>query len=637
MSLRFSPIVSKSPDGILRVVAIGRVSTPGQNIENIQASYEYNDEFLRRIYSGPMNVRYLGERGSGMLVERETIQEAEALIDSGQIDLVIAEDLSRMYRNPRYQYAFVQNAVDMGTRVICVGDALDTADENWEVALGAAALRHGLYIPDTRRRVRRTAIHSFHQGGMVQKVRFGYRKLSVEEAASGQFGPPGLRIAKLPECTPILCEIKDRILAGSPYAAVAEWLEAEGIQPGPYATNGRWTGKLVVETLEDPLLSGLRTFRDTICEPIYRTGKHRSRRNVEPETEHCPSLAHLTREEHQELLAEIARRRERYPCKRGRENHRYNIPRRRSTWPGQAVQCAVCGGLMHVMGPHLKCQNCLPRSSHACWNHVQVPVALVRDRVLEWLVTHVDEFTGLKGQLIDAAWQELERAQRLRIWRDDDLGRQIAPLEEEAKNLARAIAQGGDLEALVNESHRVDALLKELRKKQAIQASKSVDSASFDSRADVENRFPEALTLVARTSFGFADLLRTLFPKVLVQPVQALDTCQVRPRGKLTFRPPGAASKQAMEQDTAEPTEDITIVLDFFKTPEHIENVPPCRSYKAEHPHHSLKRVAAAVGIGPMTVKRAMDYARRMEREGLSEPYRELHEAPEEASRWKPR
>jgi len=38
-----------------------------------------------------------------------------------------------------------------------------------------------------------------------------------------------------------------------------------------------------------------------------------------------------------------------------------------------------------------------------------------------------------------------------------------------------------------------------------------------------------------------------------------------------------------------------------------------------------------------MTGKRALDYARRMEQEGLTAPYRELHERPVAASRWKRR
>ena len=171
------PLVPKDPSVGLNVLVIGRISTVHQDVENIEASYRYVQDYLQKIYGGPMNIRLLGEQASGMLTDRATIREAESLVAGGKIDLVIAEDLARIYRNPRYQYDFVQNAVDTRTRVICIGDNLDTADENWEITMGAASLRHGLHIPDTRRRVRRTATHAFHKGGMVQKVKYGYRKL----------------------------------------------------------------------------------------------------------------------------------------------------------------------------------------------------------------------------------------------------------------------------------------------------------------------------------------------------------------------------------------------------------------------------------------------------------------------------
>ena len=123
----------KDPRGPLRVMAIGRISTDYQNIENIDASYRYVDDYLHRLYQGPLEIRHLGERASGMLVDRASIREAEDLIATGAWDLVIAEDLSRIFRNPRHQYNFVQDAVDSDTRVICIGDNLDTADENWEI------------------------------------------------------------------------------------------------------------------------------------------------------------------------------------------------------------------------------------------------------------------------------------------------------------------------------------------------------------------------------------------------------------------------------------------------------------------------------------------------------------------------
>ncbi len=330
MSITTVPLAAKHPDGIPRVLMIGRISTLGQAETNIDASYEYVQEYLNRLYSGRPNIKRLGERASGMLVDRPTIRKAEELIASGQVDLVLAEDLSRIYRNPRHQYDFVQNAVDAQTRVICPGDNLDTSDDNWEVAMGTATLRHGLHIPDTRRRVRRTAIHSFHGGGMVQKVKFGYRKLTVEQAASGEYGPAGLRLAKLPEHTPIIREMKDRLLRGDSYEEIAGWLTIEDIEPGPYVTSGRWSARLVTNLLADPILAGTRTHGDTICVPIFRTGKHRALPNPEPETKFYPSLAHLTPEEHAEVRAEIERRRVKHPSKT-KDKSPHRVPYRKVT------------------------------------------------------------------------------------------------------------------------------------------------------------------------------------------------------------------------------------------------------------------------------------------------------------------
>ncbi len=60
----------------------------------------------------------------------------------------------------------------------------------WESTALLAAVRHGMFIPDTRRRGRRSADHSFDKGGMVEKVPLCHRKLTKEkEAESGEFDP----------------------------------------------------------------------------------------------------------------------------------------------------------------------------------------------------------------------------------------------------------------------------------------------------------------------------------------------------------------------------------------------------------------------------------------------------------------
>ena len=136
------PLVPRVVGGPLRVLVIGRISTVHQDLESIEASYRYVSRHLGRLYQGPLHLKQLGEQGSGLRSDRPSIVEAEREIATGTWDLVIAEDLSRIYRNPRLIYAFVQDAVQCETRVIGIGDNLDTADENWEVALGAAALEH---------------------------------------------------------------------------------------------------------------------------------------------------------------------------------------------------------------------------------------------------------------------------------------------------------------------------------------------------------------------------------------------------------------------------------------------------------------------------------------------------------------
>ena len=628
------PLVPKNPDRELNVVAIGRISTAHQDVENIEASLRYIQDYLRRIYQGPLKITMLGEQASGMLTDRATIREAEELLAGGSVDLVIAEDLSRIYRNPRYQFAFVQNATDLGTRVICIGDNLDTADANWEITMGAAALRHGLHIPDTRRRVRRTATHSFHRGGMVLKIRFGYRKLTREEAASGQFGPTDLRIAKRAECTPIIREMMQRVLRGEKYVAIAEWLNAEGIEPGPYVQSRHWTARLVVTLMDQPILSGTRTFRDTICRTVFRTGRHKSSKNAEPETEHCPSLAHLAPEEHQELRREIARRRAELMAQTDRKPARQGVPRSRSIWPGQSATCAICGGIIYYAGAHLKCSNALQRPGRGCWNHVQVPAQLTRERVVSWLVEYLDGRPALRQAIVQSVWALVEQGSDGLRRRQRDRTREIAVLERQSANLANAIAEGGQLPTLIGKLQAVEHSLQSARECQLAERQHASESDGLPSKKQIEEDLHSTLIRLASSSFQFADLLRRVFPVFIVEPIQALDTPLVRARAKLTFRPSTLVNNGA--GDSAELAE-AQVKLNLFDPPIHIRHMSACLAAKMEAPRLSLKKLAAKLGINYMTVKRALDYSRQMAAAGMSEPYRVLHERPETASRWRSR
>jgi DNA invertase Pin-like site-specific DNA recombinase len=628
------PLVPKNADGILRVIIPGRISTPQQDLEAIASQQEDAERWLRQVYTGPIEVRRLGEQASGMLAIRESMVEAEELINTGEQDLVLASELREIYRNPRFQWAFVQDCIDHDTRVICVADNIDTGDENWEVMMHAAALRHGMAVPESRRRVRRKATYSFSRGGMVLKIRYGYRKLSRDEALSGQFGPKGLRVTKLPECTPVIRAMCERILRGASATAVADWLNEEGIAPGPYVSSGKWTHRLVVALLRDPILSGTRTFRKVVHKQVYGTGRHRRLPNMEgPEMQVAPELAHLLPQEQAEVIAVLdARGKDQgrgVPA--GKDSPLWNKPRSRSPWPGQHAVCSACSGLMYRSGAHLRCQNTTSASTRTCWNHVQVEMAFVFAKMIPWLAGVLDQYPGFRIWMAAVAWQEMDRTLRRKQRSSHAVDQRVADLKAQAKTLAQAIRKGGKMTSLLEELAEVEAACQQAQREQQQFLEEYQAVGTFTSPEDVARRLDEALLQMARTSLDFADLLRRLVPEFVIVPVQALGCPQVRPRAKLTLR----LDAWTVVGEALPPP--VSVVLDLFKLPEYIQHLDRCVAARRAQPNATLRELAAELHINYMTVKRALDYHRKMQHAGWTEPYRELTKPPAQASRWKER
>jgi len=619
---------------------LGRVSTPHQQETNIEASYDYVTPMLKQIYDGPMEIKYLGEQGSGMLTERATIMEAVAELETGQWDLVIMEDISKAYRNARWQLAFIQDAVDLGVRVIAPGDGLDTFEENWEVVLGAAALRHSLHIPDTRRRVRRTASYAFQHGGMVQRVKFGYRKLTKEEAESGKFGPKGLRLAKLAKDTRTVHEMRRRLMETRQPIRVVEWLIESGIPPGPYVKNGLWTVPILKDLLCDPLLSGTRTYQRTRYEPIFRTGKHKRTRNNNPQTKHYPELAHMTRDEQDSMLRAVEWSLNLRLENPARPSRRRGVPRRRSLWPGQAGKC-ICSADMHLMGEYLRCENSTVRKQRRCWCNVQPRVSWARRRLAEWLSTFAAVSSARRAWLVDEIWTAFQRTHQRRMRLGDLYTQEIATLQAGAANLTKAIRQGGKIPELVKELKQITRRIKERQTRLTQIREANRQPECLQSKEHVAAQLEEALRVMMETSFDFAETLRRFFPTLIIQPVQALDTNQVRPRAKLRFAASKLPTSVRATEEQAGTAEDIELVLNLFESPDHIGVIPRYLAAKAKSDAEgrklSLDRMAGVLGVNRMTVKRARDYIKRMEAAGTTDPYRELHDRPEQASRWKPR
>ena len=145
--------------------------------------------------------------------------------------------------------------------------------------------------------------------------------------------------------------------------------------------------------------------------------------------------------------------------------------------------------------------------------------------------------------------------------------------------------------------------------------------------------FDEAIRTLARSSFEFADLMRRVFPEFVIQPVQALDCGQVRPRGILKFQPNGVADDVSGDPDTM----DEVLVVDLFDPPQKVADAVRVKTLLRDDPDRGSKSISEQMDISIMRAKRARSYASLMIAEGRNDPYRELTEKPASASRWKPR
>ena len=114
-------------------VCIERVSTEHQD----EKSWADQQAFVRRWLDdnyGPDNyeLEVIEYRGSGQILDSAEFLRLNALVATGNYDFVIAEDLSRITRRMQ-AVIFCEEAEALGTRVIGIGDPVDTANEGWEI------------------------------------------------------------------------------------------------------------------------------------------------------------------------------------------------------------------------------------------------------------------------------------------------------------------------------------------------------------------------------------------------------------------------------------------------------------------------------------------------------------------------
>jgi hypothetical protein len=214
-----------------------------------------------------------------------------------------------------------------------------------------------------------------------------------------------------------------------------------------------------------------------------------------------------------------------------------------------------------------------------------------------------------------------------------EVEREVRNLKQQAERFMQAIAGGGgDIPSIVQRLKQIEKLIAAAEAQAVSQRAKS-ETQIFpaDRKGFLRDPLPTLMEL-ARTSCGFAELLRQIITEVVVVPVQDLLHGQVRPRIKVRC-------EFANTTETAGAPSPVSWngTFDAFELPKYLSLLEQVKALKAQQPKAGAKKLAAILGSDKMTVSRALRYLKLMEERGLTDPYVELKERPAKASRWRHR
>jgi DNA invertase Pin-like site-specific DNA recombinase len=605
----------------LKVLGIARISTEHQDAHSLDDQKALYERWLAEHAGWPSELTMIAGRGSGECLDRKEVRQAAEEVETRAYDLVIAEDLARIFRRVHAQL-FCEKCEDTGTRLIAINDHIDTAQDNWRLLAGFANMRHEMYNADTSKRIRRSLRNRFQQGGVVQCVVYGYLK------------PPGAKndadLRKDPAAEPVYAEMFRRLEGGATYSEVADWLNEQGIQPGRHARSSRWTCSLVTQLIHNPILKGVRVRNRKMSKRINATGRRKSvHAPAEERLERAvPHLAFIEPDRYDRLIRRLDERNARFRRKGVNGiDPRKDAPKKRTAWPGQHITCGVCGRL-YVYGGHGQKDNlmCSGAREYKCWNAIAVDGPDAAQRLVEAIRREIAALPDFDPVLMAMVEEELRRSGGAQDRRRQELATRRAAVERALAHITAAIKEGGHSPTLLQELRRQEQEQADIIEEARALEHEAKQAVRLPTVAEVRALAEEAFGRLAVTSQEFGRLLRRLIPAVVVKPYRLLDGGHPVLRAHFTLAlaplvPDGLPSALAGALQ-------CTLVVDLFDPPEREAFRGPVTELAA----NGLKQrdIAWELGISQAAVQHAAALAKRLQQAGARDSYVPLVAPPED-------
>lgn len=624
----------------LKVLLVQRVSSPGpgkQSLTSLDDQGDIQRRWLAKHTDLPLDITVLSGSGSGEDLSRRELLELLDLIESEEFDLVLVEDLGRIARRVKAMEV-CELCEDHGVRLIAINNAgVDTAKEGWRDTAFFTAYFYEKDNRDKSNRLKGRLRSRFLDGGALPRLIAGYIK------------PDGAKhedeVSKDPLWEPIYAEWFRKLDEDdASFAQIAEWLNEIGAPVGPYSrTKTEWDGTTVGKYTRNPLLKGLRVHNDRRTRRINSTGKYKSEK-APPEhrlEREVPHLAFIEPAYYDQVLAKVNQRNEKYRrSKSENDDPLTNRPKRRTRFPGQIIECGICGR-GYVFGGHGQTEHlmCNGAREYKCWNGFTVDGPVAAEKISDAVFLEIEAFVGF-----DEAFLEIlrERADALAGGRESEERRIASKLQRCQRELANLVAY-------VASGNASETVAQQITERERQKAQLEYQATELQRRADSEFVIPSAEEIkelarasirdLALDSFEFSNVMRQLIPKIVVWPVQSCQGGKVYMRSKFKFQIANLLADANTRELLAEQLERV-LSVDLFEPSQfilHRERIMELRS--SINPKtgrkYTERQAANVVGITHTAAQRAAKLQRAMDDLGLVDPMIQITEPPANNGRYK--
>jgi len=611
----------------LKVLGIARISTDHQDAKSLEDQEQLYRKWLNQNTDLPYDLQMIASRGSGEVLDRKEYLQALEYIETGTYDLVVTEDLGRISRRVHSQI-FCELCEDCETRLIAINDHIDTGTDNWRLNAGFASMRHEMYNADTSKRIRRTLRNRFEEGGVLGVQVFGIIKPLGASKDS--------QLSKNPSAQPIYDEMFRLLENGASYSEVADWLNDTKVELPPHARSKKWTCSLVTQLIHNPILKGLRVRNRKISKRINKTGRHKSVAAPPEELleRHCPHLAFIEPTRYDLLLKKLDEKNAKYRRKgTGGVDPRKNVSKKRTIWPGQHIECGICGRLL-VYGAHgqknsLACSGAL---KYQCWNGTSINSEKAGKKIIAAIEKEISSLKDFDKVLLKEIEKELKNFKSSASQHKQKLKTQQESNNKRIKNIMAAIQEIGHSPSLIAELKTLEATKAQLAYELSSIRTTSTSIPKMPSIEEIKTMVLQNMQSLAKNSQEFGRLLRQLIDRIVVLPFQHCDggSPVLRAYFELNLASllphiPGMESLLSALKKS--------MVVDLFDMPQReafrIEATALIASKKNQ------REVAKILGITPTAVQRSQALDKKMKELGITDPYIQLNEPPPENSKIK--